>query len=117
VALDVYYKQDLYNALRAAYAANEGPATLVAEMLEDKELQDIPLDVLLRIYRRGFHAALGVIALAFGLDELERGPQGRVSVEPHHSPSLRQGQAESTPGELDLVSLLWARARVEKQTR
>lgn len=47
MALDIYFKDDILNVLRAAYVAGEGPATLVADILEDQDLRDVPLDKLL----------------------------------------------------------------------
>jgi hypothetical protein len=68
MALDVYFQEDILKALRAAHAASEGSAALVAEMLDDPDLGQIPLSKLLGMYRRGYQTALGVIGLAFGLD-------------------------------------------------
>ncbi len=68
MSFDVYFKQDILNILRSTYAASEGSASLVLEMLEDPDLQGVPVGKLLHIYRRGFATALGAVGLAFGLD-------------------------------------------------
>ncbi len=59
MALDVYFREDILNALCAAYAASEGATSLIAK-------QDLA-DGLLKAYYRGFVTALGVVGLAFGL--------------------------------------------------
>ena len=94
MALDVYFKEDVLNVLRATYVAGEGPATLVAEMLQDPELQNVPLDKLLGVYRRGFVTALGAVGLAFGLE------------------SPRSARVD-----FGLTGFLWTHAQYEKQSR
>ena len=67
MAMDVYFRQDILNVLRATYVACEGPASLALEMLQDQELQGVPLEKLLSVYQHGFQTALASVALAFGL--------------------------------------------------
>jgi hypothetical protein len=129
VALDVYYREDILNVLRAMYVAGEGPATLVSEILEDQDLRGIPLEKLLRIYRRGFHTALGAVGVAFGLVPLGREGEGRADpsiVHTRAAPTPYGGQseteearssAEADPYDLDLIGFLWAKAQYEKRQR
>jgi hypothetical protein len=72
LALDVYFRDDILNVLRATYAAADGPAALLGELVRDPELRQLPLDRLVEVYRQGFCTALGAVALAFGLDPAER---------------------------------------------
>lgn len=79
MAFDVYFKEDILNALRSVYAANEGAAGLACELLQDPDLQGVELTRLMQIYRRGFVTALGAVGLAFGLDALPvSSPSGRT---------------------------------------
>ena len=113
----------LLNALRAAYLASEGSASLAVDLLQNPDLRDVELDKMLQVYRRGFVTALGVICLAFGLDEADRrelGRTGRPRFEPHLPPALHGDRTED-PGirspaqpafdEFDLVGVLWAKKR------
>jgi hypothetical protein len=68
MAPDVYFGQNILNVLRATYLTSEGTATMVAETLQDAELEGVSPDKLLCIYRRGFLTALGAVTAAFGLD-------------------------------------------------
>ena len=83
MALDIYYKEDILNALRGLHVASEGPASLAVDLLCDPELRAsiesgaIPLEKLLQIYRRGFHTALAAVGLSFGLVPVERGQGGQ----------------------------------------
>lgn len=69
MALDVYFKEDILNALCAAYAANEGAANalLAAYAASEGAAKQDPADEVLKAYHRGFVTALGVVGLAFGL--------------------------------------------------
>jgi len=57
MSLDVYFKSDIENALRAA----EHPARQLLEKLAESDEQYS------QGYRDGFNAALATVALAFGL--------------------------------------------------
>jgi|GEM_PF-4482068 len=75
MAFDVYFKEDIFNALRSIYAAGDGASGLILELLQDPELRGLvsegaALTRLVQIYRRGFVTALGAVGLAFGLDRL-----------------------------------------------
>jgi hypothetical protein len=135
VALDVYFKQDILNVLRATYVANEGPASLVVELLKDRDLcaaldaADVPLEKLLQIYRQGFCTALAAVGLAFGVV-----PEGRLVGE-QRDPSVVRSATGPVSGErlsggtdtclgdgadlcdLDLSGLVWARAQWEERQR
>jgi len=72
LALDVYFRDDILNVLRATYAAADGPAALLTELARDPDLRHMPVDRLVEVYRQGFCTALGAVALAFGLDPSDR---------------------------------------------
>jgi hypothetical protein len=72
LALDVYFRDDILNVIRATYAAADGPSALLSELVRDPELRQMPLDRLVEAYRQGFCTALGAVALAFGLDPSDR---------------------------------------------
>ena len=124
MALDIYFKEDILNVLRATYAASEGSATLVADIMQDPELRNVPLDKLLRIYRRGFNTAIGAVGLGFGLDSLcqQRGGTGQSLARApgpatcDNRPSEPTGTMEATKAslrDLDLLGFLWAKAQHE----
>ena len=56
MALDIFFSEDIRNALMAANEASSATAAVV----------DIP-NPTLRAYRQGYRAALATVALAFGL--------------------------------------------------
>jgi hypothetical protein len=79
VALDVYYKKDIANTLRALHVASEVPAALCVDLLQGRDLpveaqrtallderETLAQDQLLA-YQKGFRTALASVALAFGL--------------------------------------------------
>lgn len=78
--LNVYFRHDLANFLKSAAAANLGATNLALEM-QGGQFDGIPQEVLTRVYRRGFFAALLAVGLAVGLEpsdgatvqQLERG--------------------------------------------
>jgi hypothetical protein len=128
MALDVYFREDILNVLRATYAAGEGPAALVAEMLQDDEFQGVSLDKLLQVYRQGFNTALGAVGLAFGLDARAAAARGHsLAVSPARSTDrgriLPDGRAAdwldsgassgARSPDLDRIDHLWAAARYD----
>jgi len=130
MALDVYFKEDIRNVLRATYVASEGTATLVAELLQDPELCNVPLAKLLRVYREGFLHALGAVGLAFGLDpspltRRDAGLSARGMAPDPLPPRALNGGASpeveredgtgSTLDDLDLVSFLWVKTQYEQR--
>ena len=62
MALEVFYAQDIHNALLAAQQANDAAFEAVA-VTDDNTAA----------FRRGYHAALTTLALAFGIAETESG--------------------------------------------
>ena len=61
--LDVFFKEDIKNILRATLVASEGSANLIAQLVAD----DHDAARLVEMYRQGYGAALDSIALAFGV--------------------------------------------------
>ena len=117
MALKVYYREDILNALHAAYVASSGPAALATEVLEDQELQDIPLDKLLQVYMRGFNTALCAIGAAFGLTNLvdqERRYGHRLAEKRDPATHLDRGE-QAAMLDLDLFDLLRAAIQREMQ--
>jgi hypothetical protein len=114
MALDVYFREDILNVLRATYVASEGPATLAVELLQDGDLRGVPLEKLLQIYRRGFHTALAAVGLAFGLVPSEPVGQSLVRTQ---TTAAAPSAVEAGLHELDLIGFLWAKAQVEKRQR
>ena len=120
MALDVYFKEDILNALRAMYVAGEGPATLAVELLQDGDLRGVPLEKLLQIYRRGFHTALAAVGLAFGLvplDMEQKAPadqslvRAQATPEPYSAQVGTGSDADAGLCDLDLIGFLWAKAQ------
>lgn len=83
MTLKIYYQEDILNILRSTLVASEGTAAVMTDMLHDPDLQGVPVEKLLQIYRRGFRTALGAVGLAFGLDAYQQ---------EHHMPSLSNKQ-------------------------
>ena len=75
MALDVYFKEDILNALRSAAAANGGAMGMIAEWQSDPELRNVNAAKLAAIYERGFQQALGSIGLAFGVIDMPQPPR------------------------------------------
>ncbi len=121
MALDVYFREDILNVLRATYAAADGPAALLSELVCDPELRHVPLDRLMQVYRQGFCTALGAVGLAFGLDSSERrssspahpfatpaGPEPLHTVAPACRAQVRNPQS-------DPPALLWLGVRPDHE--
>jgi hypothetical protein len=74
MGLDIYFSEDIRNALLAANEASTQTAAQITEAEVPGEL----LTVTLRAYREGYKAALAVVALAFGLspDMISQNPPG-----------------------------------------
>jgi hypothetical protein len=109
MALDVFYKQDILNVLRATCVASEGSASLMVEMLGDEDLQGVPVEKLMAIYRRGFQTALASVGLAFGLVPVEREQAApRVQEQP-------VARLESAGGAQDLIGFLWTEAKTDRR--
>jgi len=96
MGLDVYFRRDIANVLRATACAADGSMGMAIQLLGDPELcrlldaAGIDHDKFLKVYRAGVRNTLLSVGLAFGLE-----PVG---------PSV-QRKPEVTPG---LAGLLWA---------
>jgi hypothetical protein len=128
MALDVYFRDDILNILRSTYAASEGTSSLVMQLLQDPDLEHVPVQKMLAIYRRGFITALGSVGLAFGLDTIEQEnqlPAGRSLVLSSEPVLLSQplsdrenaAQDEQSLSDLDMFRFLWTRAQREHEPR
>jgi len=126
MALDVYFRDDIKNILRATLVASEGSAALVGDLLQDPDLDQAMARKLMQVYKQGFASALGAVALAFGLDvppfwtEVE--PPAQIPATRQLSrPVSRSAQPARPPGqtldEFDLADFLWTRSEVERQRR
>ncbi len=66
--LDIWFTEDIRNALLAANEASAATAAVVAEVMGEAQGSSTEwLTVSLRAYRQGFAAALATVALAFGI--------------------------------------------------
>ena len=98
MGLDVYFRRDIANILRATACASEGAAGLALELVGDAELcakpdsVGIPQEKMLQMYRQGVAHALVSVGLAFGLEPVGAGAPPRPGVSP------------------PLAGLLWAEA-------
>lgn len=83
MGLDIWFSEDIRNALMAANEASAATTAVIAEILPGQpEEGDDGLIVALRAYREGYKAALTTIALAFGI-----APQVvNVRIPPDNSP-------------------------------
>jgi len=74
VGLDVYFRRDIANILRATACASEGSAGLALELMGDAALYAksdgaaLLQEQLLQVYRQGVRHALVSVGLAFGLE-------------------------------------------------
>lgn len=59
MGLDVWFREDIANAIMAAGQACAATAAMIEEIHSD--------EIQLRAYRRGYQAALTTVALAFGI--------------------------------------------------
>jgi hypothetical protein len=129
MALDVYFEDDIRNAIRAAYVAAEGQARLLDELLPCTG-DDTPgalassgsaASELCLAYRKGFLAALSAVATAFGLDISEREAphytirDGSAGASATPAPRLVGPEVEVGPSDLDLVSFLWAKSQRQRR--
>lgn len=72
MALDVFFRENLADALRSADMGGGGIAAVINEELQRAQRSGATLGAgeltnALRIYRRGYRDALAVIAAAFGI--------------------------------------------------
>jgi hypothetical protein len=114
MTLDVYYKQDILNVLRATYVASEGPASLVLETLADPDLpveHEVLAEKMLHVYRQGFCTALAAVGLAFGLAPVEHNSEERRGDRAPAPPAFTGHQENAIPNGLDRIGFLWAEAK------
>jgi len=102
MGLDVYFRRDIANVLRATACASEGSARVALELLASLAVPSDPVmgvdsEKLLHAYRQGVYNTLLSVGLAFGLE-----PAG---------PSGGQVKPGATP---ELAGLLWAEAPHER---
>ena len=71
MGLDIWFVEDIRNALLAANEANAATSAAVADTMVTEAADLLPRQqtrtCILRAYREGYAAALATIALAFGL--------------------------------------------------
>lgn len=130
MALDVYFKEDVKNILRAALLASEGSAGLISELLSSSDLDQAAASKLVYMYKQGFASALGSIALAFGLDMPPPAQQWQVKSPPSSrvftggvrrmsvrdsGKSLAADDLDDGLEEFDLAGFLWAKSEHERQ--
>jgi hypothetical protein len=103
MGLDVYFRRDIANVLRATACASEGSVGLALELVGERGAlasegtlgHDSDPEKLLQVYRQGVRHALISVGLAFGLEPVGAGAQPRPGVSP------------------PLAGLLWAEAPYE----
>ena len=67
MGLNIWFAEDIRNALLAANQASGTTAALIAEIGTDNPNSAELLAMSLRAYREGYKAALATVALAFGI--------------------------------------------------
>lgn len=94
MGLDVYFRRDIANVLRATACASDGSARLALEIIGEPEDLTAQSDQekLLQVYRQGVRHALVSVGLAFGLDLVVPRQRHNPGTSPH------------------LAGLLWAEA-------
>jgi hypothetical protein len=91
VGLDVYFRRDIANILRATACATESSAGLALELVSERERTGEPgvsSEELLCAYRQGVRHALVAVGLAFGLEPVGTGTPVRPGVSPAPAGSL-----------------------------
>jgi hypothetical protein len=106
MGLDVYFRRDIANVLRATACASEGAAGAVANLLNTTPTPDAGRvsdesveALLLQAYRQGVRCTLVSVGLAFGLEP------GRVSTQ--------AGGVQSTTA-LSIAGLLWVEGQQDR---
>ena len=79
MGLDVYFRRDIANVLRATACASEGTAGLAIELVGELGLSvsGPSAEDSLRIYRQAVRHTLISVGLAFGLEPIAPGAQAR----------------------------------------
>jgi len=84
MGLDVYFRRDIANVLRATACASEGGVSLAVELLNSPEPRSETTDqkMLIAAYRQGVLNTLVSVGLAFGLETVGSQKQVREGVSP-----------------------------------
>lgn len=90
MGLDVYFRRDIANILRATACASESSAGLALELVGEQSAlvregglaSEGDPEKLLQVYRQGVRHALVSVGLAFGLEPVGAGAQPRPGVSP-----------------------------------
>ena len=69
MGLDIWFREDIANALKAAEAASATTVAAMEHALVGAGQTTAPDPRYLRAYREGWRAALVTVALAFGLED------------------------------------------------
>ena len=91
MSLEIYFRRDIANILRATAYASEGSAGLAIELLADADLCAGQTGIepsqaqMLHIYRQGVRHALLSVGLAFGLEPVGVGTQPKPGAAPARS--------------------------------
>jgi len=78
MALDVYFREDVYNILKSTHTAGGVDDALLQQIMEDPGFENVPVTKLVALYRQGFNRAILSVGIAFGLDGPEHGLGTRV---------------------------------------
>jgi len=118
--LDVFFKEDIKNILRATLVASEGSAALIGELLSGSDLDQAAAGKLMYMYKQGFASAMGAIALAFGLDVPPPAQQWQISTPPRRQMAIRESNTtlpldQDGLEQFDLDGFLWAKSEYERQ--
>lgn len=84
MGLDVYFRRDIANVLRATACASDGAMGVAAEVVDSSgaPLHRAEQERLLQAYRLGVRNALLSVGLAFGLEPVGSGVQAKSGVSP-----------------------------------
>jgi hypothetical protein len=84
MGLDVYFRRDIANILRATACASEGSAGLALELVCEigDPGHEHDHEKLLQVYRQGVRQALLSVGLAFGLEPVGASVQPRPGAPP-----------------------------------
>jgi hypothetical protein len=116
MSLDVYFKEDIANVIKAAFANSEMQARMIAKALVAQGIDPESVDALMNAYTDGFNAALCSVGLAFGLDMEIPESRGEYAYGIDQPESYQQlpGSYEEEPHDGDLVGYLWEKAQRNK---
>jgi hypothetical protein len=81
VGLDVYFRRDIANVLRATACASEGSVGLALE-LSSASQETGDQEKMLQAYRQGIRHALVSVGFAFGLEPVGTGAQQKPGASP-----------------------------------